>query len=122
MLAVIVLYRLRGRRSTPHWPFWLSPRQLIVVPVDLKFLAYAEEVQAALHAAGFYIDIEDSSRTLPKKIREAQVSQYNFILVVGQVEMESRSVNIRTRENEVQGTITLEEAVKKFKDLNEKHQ
>ncbi len=104
------------------WPFWLSPRQVIVVPVDLKFLSFAEEVQQVIHEAGFYIDVDDSSKTFNKKIREAQVGQYNFILVVGQVEMETRSVNVRTRDNEVHGTITLDEAVAKFKDLNAKYQ
>ena len=99
------------------WPFWLSPRQVIVVPVDLKYLSYAEEVQQIVHDAGFYVDVEDSSKTFNKKIRESQVAQYNFILVVGQVEMESRTVNIRTRDNEVHGTVSLDEAVKKFKDL-----
>lgn len=99
------------------WPFWLSPRQCIVVPVDPKYTLYAEEVQQALHVAGFYVDIEDSSRTLNKKIREAQVAQYNFILVVGQVEAESKCVNIRTRENEIQGTITIAEAIQKFQLL-----
>ena len=40
------------------WPFWLSPRQAIIVPVDLKFLEFAESVQTRLHAAGFYVDVD----------------------------------------------------------------
>mmetsp|Transcript_12186 Transcript_12186/g.11023 ORF Transcript_12186/g.11023 Transcript_12186/m.11023 type:complete len:757 (-) Transcript_12186:24-2294(-) len=99
------------------WPFWLSPRQCIVVPVDLKFLEYAEEVQKLVHEAGFYVDIDDSTRTLNKKVREAQVAQYNFILVIGQVEMESKLVNIRTRENEVTGTMSISDCIEKFNQL-----
>ncbi len=63
------------------WPLWLSPRQVIVVPVDPKYIDYAFSVQEALHKAGFYVDVDESSRTLNKKVREAQIAQYNFILV-----------------------------------------
>ncbi len=58
------------------WPFWLSPRQSIVVPVDPKFNDYACEVQQKIHDAGFYVDVDDSHRTLNKKVREGQVQQY----------------------------------------------
>jgi len=99
------------------WPFWLSPRQCIVVPIDPKYADYAFEVQQAVHEAGFYVDVDDSARTLNKKVREAQLAQYNFILVVGQAEQEAKSVNVRTRENTVQGTISIPELLAKFKDL-----
>lgn len=103
------------------WPFWLSPRQACVVPVDPKYLEYADEVQGILHNAGFYADVDDSSRTLNKKVREAQVAQYNFILVVGAKEAEKRTVNIRTRDNEVHGEATIEETIAKFKQLIVEH-
>jgi threonyl-tRNA synthetase len=103
------------------WPFWLSPRQCIVIPIDLKFAEYSEFVQQKIHENGFYVDIDDSNRTLNKKVREAQLAQYNFILVVGQQEKDSDSVNVRTRENEVQGTILIDELVKKFQLLVENY-
>lgn len=104
------------------WPFWLSPRQCCVVPVDLKYVDYAIEVQNLVHQAGFYVDVEDSQKTLNKKVREAQIAQYNFILVVGQVEQDSRTVNVRTRENEVQGTISVADLIEKFKNLDKTFQ
>lgn len=51
------------------WPFWLSPRQAIMVPVDPKYIDYAYRVQKHLHEAGFFVDVDDSSRTLNKKVR-----------------------------------------------------
>lgn len=104
------------------WPLWLSPRQVIIVPVDLKFVEYAYEVQELIHQAGFYVDVDDSSRTLNKKVREAEVNQYNFILVVGEKEMESKGANVRTRENEVQGNIPVVEFIARCKDLVERYQ
>lgn len=102
-----------------RWPFWLSPRQAIIVPVDLKFAEYACNLQQQIHDAGYHVDVDETPRTLNKKVREAQLAQYNFILVVGSSEMEALSVNIRTRDNEVQGTLTIPELIKKFKKLEE---
>merc|ERR1712216_384606 len=88
------------------WPFWVSPRQICVVPIDLKFLEYAKKVTTEMHNAGFHADLEDSSKTFNKKIRESQLAQYNFILVVGEKELTEGTVNIRTRDNEVKGVVS----------------
>jgi len=99
------------------WPFWLSPRQVCIAPIDLKYVDYAYKVQQLIHDAGYYVDVDDSSRTFNKKVREAQVAQYNYILVVGQQEMEANTVNVRTRENEVQGVISIDDLLIKFAKL-----
>lgn len=99
------------------WPFWLSPRQCIVIPVDLKYADYACEVQQAIHEAGYYVDVDETTRTLNKKVREAEVNQYNFILVVGQAEADAKGVNVRTRENEVQGNVPLKDLLANFKEI-----
>jgi threonyl-tRNA synthetase len=104
------------------WPFWLSPRQVIIVPVDLKYIDYAFELQQLIHDAGYYVEVDDSTRTLNKKVREAQLAQFNFILVVGQQEVDARAVNIRTRENEVQGTVSIPEFIEKLKKLEADYQ
>ena len=62
------------------WPFWLSPRQCMVVPVAPPFNEYAEKVQKMLKAEGYMIDVNvDNSDTMNKKVRNAQIAQYNFI-------------------------------------------
>ena len=99
------------------WPFWLSPRQVCIAPIDLKYVDYAYKVQQLIHDAGYYVDVDDSSRTFNKKVREAQVAQYNYILVIGQQEMEANTVNVRTRENEVQGVISIDDLLIKFAKL-----
>lgn len=104
------------------WPFWLSPRQACIVPVDPKYLDYAYEVQTILHTAGYFVDVDDSSRTLNKKVREAQVAQYNFILVVGQQEQEAKTANVRTRDNEVKGALAMPDLLAFLKDLIDRYQ
>mmetsp|Transcript_20969 Transcript_20969/g.34640 ORF Transcript_20969/g.34640 Transcript_20969/m.34640 type:complete len:773 (+) Transcript_20969:53-2371(+) len=89
------------------WPVWLSPRQCQVVPVSKIYCDYATQVQRRLRAEGFYADVDLSCRTLKKMIRESQLAQYNFILVVGADESAAESVNVRSRDNEVLGMKTL---------------
>lgn len=96
------------------WPFWLSPRQISIVPVDQKFNDYAYSVQQKLHSAGYYVEVDDTSRTMNKKIREAQVAQFNLILVVGEKEVEANTVCVRVRDAERTETIPVDEAMNKM--------
>ncbi|KAF8717288.1 Threonyl and Alanyl tRNA synthetase, partial [Rhizoctonia solani] len=81
------------------WPFWLSPRQVMVVPVAVPFKDYASEVQQKLWDAGMFADIDLTGDTLPKKIRNAEIAQYNFIVVVGEAEANVKAVNVRNRDD-----------------------
>ncbi|KAI8926328.1 hypothetical protein BC831DRAFT_456787 [Entophlyctis helioformis] len=81
------------------WPFWLSPRQVIVVPIASAYNAYAKSVAAKMHDAGIYAEAELSDLTLNKKIRNAEIAHWNFILVVGEAEATSSSVNARNRDD-----------------------
>uniref|UniRef100_A0A8C2AYV9 threonine--tRNA ligase n=1 Tax=Cyprinus carpio TaxID=7962 RepID=A0A8C2AYV9_CYPCA len=65
------------------WPLWLSPRQVMVVPVGPTCEEYAQRVQQEFHRGGLMTDVDlDPGCTLNKKIRNAQLAQYNFILVL----------------------------------------
>ncbi|GAA5915440.1 threonine--tRNA ligase THS1 [Sporobolomyces salmoneus] len=81
------------------WPFWLSPRQIVVIPVAAPHKEYAKEVAQLLWDAGLYADADLSDSTLPKKVRNGEIAQYNYIFVVGSEEMDSRSVNVRNRDD-----------------------
>jgi threonyl-tRNA synthetase len=78
------------------WPLWLSPRQIIVVPVSAANNEYAEKVRQIFHDAGFYADADLGSEKFNKKIRTAEVvTKHNYILVVGNKEQEDGTVNVR---------------------------
>lgn len=105
------------------WPLWLSPRQVMVISVSQKFDAYANSVKERLHAAEVQVEFEnDPGLTLNKKIRNAQLEQFNFIVVVGEKEATNGTVNIRTRNNKVHGERSVESFVERIKALtNERH-
>uniref|UniRef100_A0A665VSX6 threonine--tRNA ligase n=1 Tax=Echeneis naucrates TaxID=173247 RepID=A0A665VSX6_ECHNA len=100
------------------WPLWLSPRQVMVVPVGPTCEEYAQKVKQEFHNSGFMTDVDlDPGCTLNKKIRNAQLAQYNFILVVGEKEKTSNTVNVRTRDNKVHGEHTVEACIQRLNTL-----
>ncbi len=115
-LAVLI------EHTAGKWPFWLSPRQVAIVPVALVYLPYAQATCTTIHAAGYFVDVDASNHTLNKKVREAQLAQYNFILVVGAEEAAAGTVNIRTRDNARHGTLSIADACELFAKLTAEHQ
>jgi threonyl-tRNA synthetase len=81
------------------WPFWMSPRQILIVPVMPSVNDYVLELQTLFRAQRMHVDVDLSGNTMQKKIRTGQLQQYNFIFVVGAQERDSRSVNIRNRDD-----------------------
>jgi len=105
------------------WPFWLSPQQSIVIPVTSQLDEYAHQVQKQLKSAGFICDIDlDPGTTMNKKIRNSQLSYYNFIFVVGEKELANQTVNVRTRDNMVHGEHPVTHVIKRFKEFKESRQ
>jgi len=110
------------------WPFWLSPRQIVIIPVSEKFMKYAESVYDQIHSKGFFVDIERSDKTLQKKIRESQLQQYNFLLVVGDKEEKDGTVNVRTREERDKGqdakvySCSVQEILQTFEQMRNDYQ
>jgi threonyl-tRNA synthetase len=100
------------------WPFWLSPRQAICITVGEKFDEYAHKVKEQIYRAGFECDVNsDEGMTLNKKVRNAQLENYNFILVIGDKEQQTGTVNVRTRDNKVHGQVSVDEVIERFSQL-----
>ncbi|GAW81029.1 threonine--tRNA ligase [Plasmodium gonderi] len=99
-------------------PFWLSPRQAIVLPVSDKFNEYANYVYDTLNNHFFDVEIDTSLNTLNKKIREAQLNQFNFILVVGEKELTTNTVTVRNRDDQNNHEVySIEELIAHFNKL-----
>ena len=86
---------------------------------DSSHIEYAKKVRAQIRAARFYVDCDDSGHTLPKKIRNAQLAQYNFILVVGDNEIAENAVAVRTRANTVEGTMPVSDFIARCVELRD---
>lgn len=102
-------------------PLWLSPRQCIIIPIGDKHVEYARQVQAQIKQAGYYVDIDSSDRTIPRRVREAQILQYNYMLIVGDDERTRQLVSIRNRDNLQQGMMKVDELIAKFNEQVSKY-
>jgi threonyl-tRNA synthetase len=73
-------------------------------------------VKGKILEAGYFVDVDDAnSKQLQKKIRDSQLAQYNYILVVGSEEMEKGTVSVRTRDGVVHGSLTMSQLLDEFK-------
>ena len=84
-----------------RFPLWLSPSQVRLIPVADRHQPYADAVAAKVKQHGFYVDVDHAQESVSKKIRNAQLAQVNYMLVVGDQEMEHKTVTLRTRENQM---------------------
>lgn len=80
------------------FPLWLSPVQVRVLPVSEKHVAYAQDVLNELGAANIRAEIDDANESLGKKIRNAKTEKIPYLLVVGDKEVEAKTVSVESRD------------------------
>jgi threonyl-tRNA synthetase len=98
-------------------PFWLAPVQARVIPVSEKHIPYATELKDFLAERHFRVEVDDRKERLSAKIRTAELQKISYILVVGDREMESKTVSVRSKKEGDLGSKTWEELVEFFTEL-----
>jgi threonyl-tRNA synthetase len=91
------------------FPVWLSPVQVRLIPIADRHVEYARSVATQLEAAGLRVEVDDSNERMQAKIRDAQMQKVPYMLIVGDREMEADQVNLRLRDEEVLGAMSVEE-------------
>lgn len=81
------------------FPLWLSPVQVKVLSVSEKQVAYAEETVAALQKAGIRAELDDANESLGKKMRNAKTEKVPYIVVVGDKEVEAKTLSVESRDH-----------------------
>jgi threonyl-tRNA synthetase len=99
------------------FPLWLAPVQVVMVPITDRHVPYAQEVAATLRAAGMRVEVDDSSNRMNAKIRHAQLQKVPYMLVIGDREVETQAVAVRTRDNEDRGAIPVTEFLAQARTL-----
>jgi threonyl-tRNA synthetase len=90
------------------FPLWLAPEQVRVLPVSEKFVDYARKVEARLRDAGLRAEVDASDERLGYKVRNGTTSLVPYLLVVGRDEEEAGTVNVRARDGEDPGALTVD--------------
>jgi threonyl-tRNA synthetase len=93
-------------------PFWLTPVQVMILPISTKTLKYSESNLEKLKKKNIRAELDSRNETIAKKIREAELQKIPYILVVGEEEVKSKKVSVRERGKGDIGQKTLEEFLK----------
>src|SRR6185437_1267483 len=95
------------------FPMWLAPVQVAVLPITDRVNDYADEIARELRSEGFRVEANLRSEKIGAKIRDAQLQKVPFMLVLGDRELEQRTVAVRERARGDIGVMSIEE----FKEM-----
>ena len=95
------------------FPLWLAPVQIRLLPIADRHIPYLEEVKEKLEAQGFRCEIDARSEKIGYKIREAQMQKTPYMLVVGDRDVENRTVAVRQYKGGDLGAMTVEAFLEK---------
>jgi len=96
------------------FPTWLAPVQVKLLPVSEKQADYAAHVLSTLKAAGIRTEIDAANESLGKKIREAKLEKVPYLLVVGDKEVEARTVSVESRDKGKLDPMQLDKFIEKI--------
>ena len=94
------------------FPLWLSPIQVIILPVSEKTHTYATSVQSKFKAAGIRVKMDDRPEKIGAKIRLAELNKIPVMAIVGKKEAEENTVSTRRRFIGDQGVIKTDQLLK----------
>ena len=94
------------------FPMWLAPEQVRILPISDKYLDAAYDVKKKLADSGIRVELDDRAEKVGYKIREAQLQKVPYMLIVGEKEVETNTVSIRSRKNGDMGALSIEEFIK----------
>jgi threonyl-tRNA synthetase len=101
--------------KVPALPLWLSHTQVRLIPVSSKHLEFGERILNELNKYNVRTDIDDREISVAKKIREAESEWINFIIVIGDKEVDGKELAVRERVSKSQYNTTLDNLIKKIK-------
>jgi threonyl-tRNA synthetase len=103
-----------GKR--PQFPLWLTPTQVRLIPLKDNFLEFTSNLASKLTKQNIRVDIDDRNDTIGKRIRDAEKEWVNYILVIGEKEVNSPSLSIRDRTTGNVRELSAEDFVKEIND------
>ncbi len=98
------------------FPVWLSPLQVMVIPIADRHVEYANQVAETLKAAGIRVEVDVRSERMNAKVRDAQMQKIPYMLVVGDKEAAAHAVAVRLRTNENLGALPLADFLERIAD------
>lgn len=99
-----------------HFPLWLTPDQVVVLPISDKYNDYANEVCRQLNDSDVRATVDDRSEKIGRKIRDNEMKHIPYLLIVGENEVNEGTVSIRKQGDGDQGSMKIADFAKKIND------
>ena len=104
-----------------HFPLWLAPTQVKILPIGENQVEYAKSIQTKLIEENIRVELDDREEKIGYKIREAQLEKVPYMLILGQKEVDGNTVGVRSSKNGDLGTMSFDEFIKKLNnEMNRK--
>jgi threonyl-tRNA synthetase len=98
------------------FPLWLTPDQVVILPISEKFNDYAYEIAKEFNLKDIRVQVDDRNEKIGRKIRDNELKRIPYMLIVGEKEAENREVSVRRQGEGDKGTIQVEEFIKMVND------
>ena len=98
-------------------PFWLVPNQVNIIPISDKHLSYSEDLMNELTSLGYRAYLDDTNERLGQKIRNSEMKKIPVMIIVGDKEIDSKTVSVRTRSLGDLGSLSKDELIEKLISL-----
>ena len=99
------------------FPLWLTPDQVVVLPISEKYNDYANKVARQLNSCDVRTQVDDRNEKIGRKIRDNELKRIPYLLIVGEKEAEERKVSVRAQGEGDKGQMTIQEFADFMKDL-----
>ena len=99
-----------------HFPLWLTPDKVVVLPISDKYNDYANEVCRQLNDSDVRATVDDRSEKIGRKIRDNEMKHIPYLLIVGENEVNEGTVSIRKQGEGDQGSMKIADFAKKIND------
>jgi len=99
-------------------PVWLAPVQATLLPITDKSIAYCDQVEERMKAAGLRVDVDRRGDKIGAKIRDAIGRKIPYLLVVGEREAEAGTVAVRIRDGEDRGPQPVDDVIEEIRTLH----
>ncbi len=91
------------------FPVWLSPIHVMIIPISIKVIEYANQVKKQLFDQDIRVELDDKDETMANKIRKAQEQKIPYMIIIGEKEQQNKTINVRLRNGETLGEISIEQ-------------
>ena len=98
------------------FPVWLSPIQVKVLPISEKHITYSYEIVKKLKNQNIRVELDERNEKIGAKIRDAQLQKVPYMLVIGDKEIESDEIRVRSRKNGDLGAVKIDSFIEKIKE------